>query len=301
LGTDLETMTSISDLEAVVAAGRSLSRAEADRVAACPDLPIVGMLGELARTVKHGRRVTYVRVCEVPRDGVADPTDAGEIRLLGSPESADEGRPRVEAAVQAARGVVVTGFCLGDLWHHAGADAAALERMAGALKGAGLDAIAEAPLDVLGDQALPAVRAALAAGLGVRTATVKRAAFADRLSLIERAIAVQRETGAFKAFAPLPRVDPQEEPATGYDDVRTIALARLMCGDIPSIQVDWGLYGPKLAQVAIAFGADDLDRIPAAPAEDLGRRRSPKEDIERHIRMAFADPVERDGRYEPRP
>ncbi len=293
-------MTSLADLEAVVAAGRALSRAEADRVAACPDLPSVGMLGELARTVTHGRRVTYVRVCEVPRDGAVDPTEAGEIRLLGTPHSADEGRSRVEAAVKAARGVVVTGFCLGDLWHRVGADAAALGRMAGALKRAGLDSVAEAPLDVLGDSALSAVRAAVDAGLGVRTATVKRAAFSDRVNLIERAVAVQRETGAFNAFAPLPRVDPHEEPATGYDDVRTIVLARLMCGEIPSIQVDWGLYGPKLAQVAIAFGADDLDRIPAASAPDLGRRRSPREEIERHIRMAFADPVERDGRYDTR-
>jgi hypothetical protein len=293
-------MTPLADLETAVAAGRPLSRVEADRVASCPDLPSVGMLGELARTVRHGRRVTYVRVSQVPRDGAVDPAEAGEIRLLGTPHSEDEGRTRVQAAVQAARGVVVTGFCLGDLWHNVGEDAAALGRMARALKTAGLDGVAEAPLDVLGDHALSAVRAAVDAGLAVRTATVKRAAFADRVSLIERAIAVQRETAAFKAFAPLPRVDPQEEPATGYDDVRTVALARLMCGDIPSIQVDWELYGPKLAQVAIAFGADDLDRIPAAAAPDLGRRRSPREDIERHIRMAFAEPVERDGRYDAR-
>ena len=155
-------------------------------------------------------------------------------------------------------------------------------------------------MDVLGDRAVSAVNAAARAGLAVRTATVTRAAFADRLDLIERAIAVQRETGAFTAFAPLPRLDPHEEPATGYDDVRTVALARVMCGEIASIQVDWVLYGPKLAQVAIAYGADDLDRIPASSAPDLGRRRSAREEIERHIRAAFAEPVERDGRFEPR-
>jgi len=122
----------------------------------------------------------------------------------------------------------------------------------------------------------------------------------QRLGLIERAATVQRETGAFKAFAPLPRVDVPEQPSTGYDDVRTIALARLICRGIASIQVDWALYGPKLAQVAMAYGADDIDGVSASDTLNLGPRRAPREEIERHIRAAFADPIERDGRYEAR-
>jgi hypothetical protein len=300
LGTDFETMSSLADLEAAVAAGRALSRAEADRVAACADLPSVGALGELARTTRHGRRVTYVRVFEAKRDVPIEPGDAGEVRLIGAPHSLEEGQARVREAASAASGRVLTGFCLADLWRLSGRDARALTELARALKQAGLDGTAEASLDALGDDAVTAVQAATRGGLAVRTATVARAEFSDRIGLIERAIAVQRETGALKAFAPLPRVDPHEEPATGYDDVRTIALARLMCGAIPSIQVDWALYGPKLAQVAIAYGADDLDRIAAASDPEMGRRRSSREEIERHIKMAFADPVERDGRFETR-
>ena len=109
---------------------------------------------------------------------------------------------------------------------------------------------------------------------------------------------VQEETSALRAFAPLPRQDPANLPATGYDDVRTVAAARLMARSIPFIQVDWALYGPKLAQVAIAYGANDIDGVAVTDAQNLGHRRSPKEDIERQIRAAACVPVERDGRYE---
>jgi aminodeoxyfutalosine synthase len=71
-----------------------------------------------------------------------------------------------------------------------------------------------------------------------------------------------------------------------------------MASAIPHIQVDWVLYGPKLAQVAIEYGADDLDGVAAVDIEKQGVRRSPKQDIERQIRSAFAEPAERNGRYE---
>jgi 2-iminoacetate synthase ThiH len=61
------------------------------------------------------------------------------------------------------------------------------------------------------------------------------------------------------------------------------------------------LYGPKLAQVAIAYGADDIDGVAAVDTLQLGHRRSPREDIERQIRAAGAAPMERDGRYADRP
>ncbi len=109
------------------------------------------------------------------------------------------------------------------------------------------------------------------------------------------------ETGAFKAFAPLPCCDPGDRPSTGYDDVRTIALARLMCRTIPSIQVDWLLYGPKLAQVAIAYGADDIDRR----RRRRGRRAWAGADrrVKRSTGISerpLRSPSERNGRYETR-
>ena len=68
---------------------------------------------------------------------------------------------------------------------------------------------------------------------------------------------------------------------------------------MPSIQVDWSLYGPKLAQVALTMGADDVDGV--SPLEgDLGRRRSPIEEIRANIVAAGLEPVERTATGEPR-
>jgi 2-iminoacetate synthase ThiH len=63
------------------------------------------------------------------------------------------------------------------------------------------------------------------------------------------------------------------------------------------IQVDWALYGPKLAQVALTFGADDIDSVEVGVDDAKGRRRSPIEEIRRGIRAAGFEPVERDGRF----
>ncbi len=296
-------MTELSDLEAAAAAGRALTRADAGRVAACSDLPAIGMLGELARKARHGDWVTFVRVCEVSNGAaVQDSGEAGEVRLTGAPGSVDEARSAVRGAARIAAGSVVSGFSVDDLLRLAGGDAAALAGLARELAADGLQVVSEVPIDARTDPraTIAAVQALLGAGLLAPRAAVTRAPFAERLAAIESASLIQRETGALKAFAPLPRIDPVDQASTGYDDVRTIALARLMCATIPSIQVDWLLYGPKLAQVAIAFGADDIDRVSAFAAADLGRRRSPREEIERHIRMAFAEPVERDGRFERR-
>ncbi len=111
-----------------------------------------------------------------------------------------------------------------------------------------------------------------------------------RVALILRAAELQHALGWLPSFAPLPRSWSAASPTTGYEDVRQIALARLLADNIPSIQVDWSLYGPKLAQVALTVGADDLDAVsalddesgrPAAgaarggPAEHPGRRAGP--------------------------
>jgi aminodeoxyfutalosine synthase len=81
--------------------------------------------------------------------------------------------------------------------------------------------------------------------------------------------------------------------------VKRIALARLLVTNIPSIQVDWSLYGPKLAQVALTVGADDVDAVSAVDDLSEGRRRAALEEIHRNIRAAGLEPVERDGRFEP--
>lgn len=296
------TMLEVQDLEARARAGDPFSRADAERVMACPDLVTVGVLGETARKASRGNRVTFGRVCNVgPGALPAEPGEAGEVRLEGLPASAEEARSRVRQALAFASGAPLTGFSLADLVALVGGDHLALVDLARALRADGLEAT-PLPLDRLGDteNTLEVVRAATRGGLGVWRAIIERSTPETRLDLIELALAVQRETGALRAFAPLARFDTKDAPSTGYDDVRTIAVARLVCRAIPSIQVDWSLYGPKLAQVAIAYGADDLDAVPATDALGLGHRRSPAEDVQRQIAAAFADASERTGRYEPR-
>ena len=296
-----ETVTSsVSAFQSIVAAGSPLTRAQAETLLADPDLVSVGMLGEQARVATTGNRVAYGRVFEIVDNASAAGFDeAGEIRIVATPESPEDAISRASAAAKVAGGRPLTGFSLAALLSLSGGDHLALSDLARALRKAGLEAVAEAPLDLLGDteNATEVVRAALHGGLAVRRATVDAAVIGDRLGLIERAVQVQQETSALRTFAPLPRQDPATLPATGYDDVRTIAAARLMARSIPFIQVDWPLYGPKLAQVAIAYGANDIDGVAVADTQNLGHRRSPKEDIERQIRAAACVPVERDGRY----
>ncbi len=294
-------MTVLADLEPKALAMTLFDRADAERVIACPDLVAVGMLGEAARKARHGDRVTYVRVSSVTGAEAVEFGEAGEVRITGSAGSPDDAVRLVRAVAGMTGDAVLTGFSLADLFELTGGDHLALAELAGALKAAGLEAVAATPLDRFSetDGVIEAVRAVLRGGLRAWRATVDRAAFEARLDLVERAGLVARETGAFAAFAPLPEVDPADTPSTGYDDVKTVALARL-CTAIPAIQVSWPLYGPKLAQVALAYGASDLDAVPAVDTVQLGHRRSPHEDVERQIRAAFAEPVERDGRFDVR-
>ena len=76
----------------------------------------------------------------------------------------------------------------------------------------------------------------------------------------------------------------------------SVAVSRLA---LPhrSIEVDWQLYGPKLAQVALTFGADDLDGVSPSEEATEGRRRAPLEEVRRNIEAAGFEPVERDGRF----
>jgi aminodeoxyfutalosine synthase len=299
-----ETTTSraLEGLERKVSAGESLNEEDARRVLTEVDLVAVGMLGESARRLQTQDVITYGRVCLMSAGEQAERGAAGELRVLGRPASAQQAADWVRRAAEVADGVPVTGFSMADLADLAGGDETRLREMFGRLRDAGQEAVAEVPVDRFSsaDTLLATVTTAVEQGLGAWRLTVDRADPPDRLGLLLRAERVQQATGSVRAFAPLPRLDAADRPATGYDDVRTIAAARLVCGRIAAIQVDWPLYGPKLAQVALAFGANDIDGIEPVARPDLGSRRAPAAEIERQIRAAAGEPVERNGRYERR-
>ena len=107
----------------------------------------------------------------------------------------------------------------------------------------------------------------------------------------------QAAAGGVASVNPLPTVLSTFKPTTGYDDVKAVALARLALPGVAHLQVDWTRYGPKLAQVALTFGADDVDNVSASDDAPLGRRRAPLEEIRRNIEAAGFVPVERTGRF----
>ncbi len=295
------TADNLADLEAKAAAGEALTRGEAERVLRCPDLPGVGALGETARKRRSGDRVTYGRVLTVPAGQIPDTRgEAGEVRLTGRPASTIDACERVAAMSALANGSTLTAFSLADLLELVNGDHLALAELASALRQSGLVAVAEVPLDALGDtdNTVEVVRAVMHGGLGAWRATVDRATADVRLDLIERAVTLQRETGALKAFAPLARLEDAATPSTGYDDVRTIAVAAL---DVPGDSRTSRWTGRCTARSWRRSRSPTARTTSTASRRstrcDQGPRRTPKEDVERQIRAAFAVPVARDGRY----
>lgn len=118
---------------------------------------------------------------------------------------------------------------------------------------------------------------------------------------------LQDRTGGFQAFIPLSFHSLNTEIkksayTTGFDDLKTLAISRLMLDNFDHIKAYWVMLGEKIAQVSLNFGVDDLDgtvveeRITKAAggATDGGMT---KDDIVRLIKQAGRTPVERDTVY----
>lgn len=276
-----------------------ISIEEAHEILSSHNLIAIGARADEERRRRHGLRTTFVRVCEIHGDAIpsARPStlNAGEVRLVGPLASTETAIESVHRVLALAGEIPVTAFSFVHLWELAKASPGNLERVLENLKSAGLETISDAPIDVLPDP-VRLIRLARQAGIAVSRLTVHQLSAQRRVEIVELAAQIQAEAGGIRAFAPLPRTSAVAQPSTGYDDVKQIAIARLLADNIDSIQVDWSLYGPKLAQVALTMGADDVDSV--SPLEgNLGRRRSPLEEIRRNIIAAGQEPVERDGAF----
>lgn len=129
----------------------------------------------------------------------------------------------------------------------------------------------------------------------------------ERLEHLDALRRTQDKTGGFLAFIPLafhPKNTRMSEHSgtTGMDDLKNIAVARLMLDNFPHIKAYWVMIGTKLAQVALSFGADDMDgtvkeevitHMAGAETEQaLGHKT-----LIRLIKEAGREPVERDTLY----
>ena len=277
-----------------------VSDTELSTLAASHDIINIGMQADAVRREKHGNRTTFVRVAVLdaaPGAPLTWPAAAGEIRILGVPATRAAAIARVREVADAAKGVPVSGFSLADLEQLAALESVTLREILEELRAVGLELVSEAPFDRLQD-ARRSIEEVNIAGLALSRLTIHKLPSADAASWLKQIADLQHTVAVIRAFAPLPRQVNPAVPTTGYDDVKRVALARIVVTNIPSIQVDWSLYGPKLAQVALTVGADDVDAVSADDDVPEGRRRAPLEEIQRNIRAASQEPVERNGRFE---
>ena len=240
-----------------VSAGERLSPEQVRELAGTPDILPLGMLADTLRKRLHGSRVTFLRVAICAFDqSIADavPPAARELRLTGSPQTLDQAVGAVHAARSVAGLRTVSAFTWADAERWREADGPGVLKK---LRDAGLDAIAELPLDTIGDPRT-ALKALSARGFVQVRLSFANSPAAERAELLLRAAELQEEFGCIQALDPLPSKLAAYRPTTGYDDVKMVAIARLAAPNIPTIQVDWQRYGPKLAQVALTFGADDV-------------------------------------------
>jgi aminodeoxyfutalosine synthase len=267
-----------------------ISAAELTSLAASHDIISIGMLADDLRRARHGATTTFVRVAVTAAEAgapVCRPPSAGELRIVGVPVSRAAAIARLREVVAAAAGAPVSGFSLADLEALAGREGVTLRALLEELRAAGLELVAEAPIDRLQDPRR-SIEEVNIAGLSLARLTVEKLASVDPMPLLKAVAELQRAVAVVRAFAPLPRRVNPAAPTTGFEDVKHVA----------SIQVDWSLYGPKLAQVALTVGADDVDAVSAEDETTEGRRRAPLEEIRRNIVAAGQEPVERNGRFD---
>src|SRR3954462_14914723 len=249
--------------------------AELTSLAQSHDIISIGVVADDLRRARHGTATTFVRVADIAADAgapIALPPSAGELRIVGTPASRAAAVQRVSEVAALAAGAVVTGFSLADLEALAAAEHVTLRALLEEMRAAGLELVAEAPVDRLQD-ARRSIEEVNIAGLSLARLTVHQLPSADPMPLLKAVAELQRTVAVIRAFAPLPRRVNPAAPTTGFEDVQHVALARLVVDNVPSIQVDWSLYGPKLAQVALTVGADDVDAGAGEGERNEGSRR----------------------------
>jgi aminodeoxyfutalosine synthase len=162
---------------------------------------------------------------------------------------------------------------------------------------------------ISGDRWLTVIEAAHKAGLKTN-ATMLYGHIESAEHRIDHLISLrelQDRTGGFQAFIPLSFHSQNTEIkksayTTGFDDLKTLAISRLMLDNFDHIKAYWVMLGEKIAQVSLSFGVDDLDgtvveeRITKAAGGTTDGSLT-KDDIVHLIKEAGRTPVERDTVY----
>jgi aminodeoxyfutalosine synthase len=134
----------------------------------------------------------------------------------------------------------------------------------------------------------------------------------DRTDHLVQLRGLQDQTRGFQTFIPLAFHPANTElgklvewdETSGFMDLKNIAIARLMLDNFPHIKAYWIMMSPRVAQIALRFGADDLDGTVAEEKiyHDAGAKTPQvmtRQQIVRLIKEAGFEPFERDTLYRP--
>ncbi|MBU2636650.1 MAG: CofH family radical SAM protein, partial [Bacteroidetes bacterium] len=132
----------------------------------------------------------------------------------------------------------------------------------------------------------------------------------ERLNHLIKLREAQDETGGFLTFIPLAfqpgdtGIKPRNQYTSAIDDLKTIAISRLMLDNFPHIKAYWVMLTEEVAAVALNFGVDDIDGTVgeehiAHDAGALSPMKLAKDQLIKIIKDAGKIPVERDVFYNP--
>jgi aminodeoxyfutalosine synthase len=134
--------------------------------------------------------------------------------------------------------------------------------------------------------------------------------FTHRIDHLLRLRELQDATGGFDAFIPLKYKSQHNNlgvvgEVTTVDVLRNFAVCRLMLDNIPHIKAYWPMLGKDVMQLALLFGADDIDgtiddstKIYSMAGADEQHPTLTVPELENYITAAGFEPVERNTFYE---
>jgi aminodeoxyfutalosine synthase len=268
--------------------------------------------------------LTVEEVLAKAREGIEQ--GATEIHIVGGEHPSLPYR-QVRAMVSGIRAMApqahIKAFTASEVVHFAETEDTSVEHILRDLQEAGLDSMPGGGAEILDARVRAAVCPAKISGdrwlevhelahtLGLRTNATMLYGHVetreDRVDHLLRLRAAQDRTGGFQAFVPLafqPANSPLAHlpPTTGVDDLRTLAVSRLLLDNFAHIKTYWVMTGLKLAQTALFFGANDMDGTVVEEVISLmsgaGHGQAiPKAELVRVIRDAGRPAVERDALY----
>ncbi|MBR1646418.1 MAG: aminofutalosine synthase MqnE [Selenomonadaceae bacterium] len=175
----------------------------------------------------------------------------------------------------------VKGFTGVEIQHFADISGLSVEEILRRLKSAGLQAIAGGGAEILtdrvrnllcpkkctADQWLNVARTAHKLGLPTNASMLYGhiETFAERVEHLIKLRELQDETGGFRTFICFPflpkntALEKQIRQTSMWDDLKTIAISRLMLDNFRNIKAYWVMLTVPVAQIALSFGANDID------------------------------------------